>query len=79
MIYRRRSLVERSVGRPDVQILRNTWFEFLFSASKSFAPSVIDALNQSLRGGGYKTEVRPSLRFLIILFPRTYGEIHKYH
>ena len=55
MIYRRRSLVERSVGRPDVQISRNTWFEFLFSASKSFAPSVIVALIQSLRGGGYKT------------------------
>ena len=75
MIYRRRSLVERSVGRPDVQISRKfqgtLGLNSFFSASKSFAPSVIVALNQSLRGGGYKTEVRPSLRFLIILFPRT--------
>ena len=60
MIYRRRSLVEWSVGRPDVQISRNTWFEFLFfSASKSFAPSVIVALNQSLRGVGIKQRFDP--------------------
>ena len=45
-----------------------------FSASISFAPSVIVALNQSLRGGGYKTEVRPSLRFLINNpFPKNLG------
>ena len=71
MIYRRMSLVERSVGRLMFKFQGTLGLNSFFSASKSFAPSVIVALNQSLRGGGYKTEVRPSLRFLIILFPRT--------
>ena len=71
MIYRRRSLVERQWGAPMFKFQGTLGLNSFFSASKSFAPSVIVALNQSLRGGGYKTEVRPSLRFLIILFPRT--------